>query len=1772
MVEILSARPPTPPRTASRIVIEETNQTASPPAVQTPKGSPFTAVGSVGPGPSSRSSKRVNFSPWPKYIKPPTFASSSKSEGEIKTIPSSTDLKPAKSILKATQSPIPVWSPNVDTFTAESLAMLLESVIQQLAGESMSSRQDAYMQFFGALRTYDGLPAGQEIAEKLNLITEFIQRDVNRDFATAGPQDINLANQALRLSTAFVWHPQISTKLSDEFKIFLVDHSITGLHEAKDPKSVLTHYMSIMSTQNFGPKLMTNTRVSRLLTVLQDINKKISGNAIISHRLSIYQRLLGQAKSVLLSQASLWIEHLIFALLHNMKDTREKAIVLGFQVAADAGPNPVLSKSIRELFDRPLEHDRKLVTEIRERMTRMMPTAESGVHVPQIWSIIILFLRNKRWNLEQWDHFKEWVLVLQKCFNCSEPAIKAQAIIGWNRFVFAVGPNESTSRSLLKMLGKPVLSQFDRKKSDKSGSPPGQLALNSYYNLLYYTFRPSASYQHLDIIWEEFVVNPSLGIFSSVPVLGDCLSRIVSNLLWSSQAKIWTEARINDANKMEADELPSADSRWVRTRISSILKVFENLFKSSVWVDNALETSNVALAWNSLSNALSLASSKEITPSVESMQAVASVLGLLHRLWVAGPSSLNANTPNIFFERFRYLSTTMIVSIGGIPFTEKLLLRTADETFVTASTPTHRHSQPGTNLDSPILHLLRSISSAAGTISPTQSYTRLVMGTIEAACNSKISRGSRLELLRQCAELSTAETSAIPRAPPLSGLIWNATAQAASNALQSFPLESARERDGSVSRDYENVIKILSFGLVFPPSFQEWSHLLESFVRVVRTEKGNQEIATMIVEPMADRLMGLPAGDTYLPSTSLLGHSLSIPFLQGTGLGINREGIQSLGHAVFPYKFLESISRTMHGAYDDFSSSKVYGLAEFIEGLTSFLGSGVPQFQCQVLQSLQSSLSLWLKDEACKVSVDRGVDSRILTACRALSSAALNVLQTSVSHDLPSSKTFELILCAGLESSHTAIAKKFVELWGLTFGLQKSSGYSTTLLKAVQTAEYRLQSAALPLQDGNQDTEISSPRVPQDSMDQSMNGLTHSVQSSRGTQLNSSPVIRAQSSLASKPAEQVTEPQLPNTFRSETMDAQIDTGISASRKRRSRREMFSMIESIQSSSPAPTPRKLGFNTPPHLCRLQSGESASELPLTPTLAPAEHEEGFIGSSPTPGTREPTPAVNSDAPILMPHDIPIGQATDPPSSPPEMHSQSPSPNKGRNRSRSERRKAAKARKALIGNSGKQSTVNSPATSRLATEDNTVTAMGGVHDQDQDKENTDFTPRENGTTPGRHLRSALGKDLETALEPSPGTSFDSPGKTPVQKSRVSKPNSSSRKKRKQSSPKPAQEPTQKAIDMPPDTHPESVMDSSEETETQIASQLEQDLELAVDMDDRAQAKRIKHADEPSIRKRKRDEEEVCLSSAGHERRRSTRLSTVKDAVNVEPLEPDGPNSQSPGAPNLGPSLSPAKSLSPTATRRSTRNSQRKESDNALASSAPPTQQFSSPELANNDETPRPSKRSRKSLRLENQSTPSTVEESSQHNSQDTRSRKTRSQQRAIEAHTQPQILNFSSEGHDVEPDHLPLQNSDLDIVPESLITEEPAVEQNIHLVSTEEATDSQVSQMGQLTKSDSVNTEIKMDMELELDTVPERQPSDEIVEQPTSLATMDTQANEPTPPQPQPDVSEKRIVQSLKKLLGDMKQATLGLTALREVDDLLFNIRVEAHGASRRHNTSA
>lgn len=981
MVEVVSARPPTPPKASSRTLgCDGNDRLEQPPAVFQTPGESAARNGSTD-GPSTRASKKVNFSLSPKYIRPPTFTAGSEHSPDLKALTPSNECRPAKSILKATQSPVPASRPNLPPTTPESFAMFLESITQQLASELISSRLDAYMQFFGALTAYTGVPGEQEMSGKLGLISQFIQRDLTRIPGNNGPLDTNLATQALKLSAALVWSPEISTQLPEDFKVFLVDHSIASIQHAKVPKSVLIHWMSILSAQNFSAKIITNARVTRLLAALRDLTERVNGSSIALQRLSIYQRILTQSKPTFVSQSDIWIEHLVFGLLHPKKDIRAKAISLGFHASMILGPNLTLSRNIRDILDRPLDEDRKLVTEVCGRLLAMLMHHDHGLHVPQAWSIVILLLRNKNSGIDEWEHFRDWVLILEKCFNRNEPAIKAQAMLGWNRFVFAVSPNESTSPNVLKMLLKPVLSQFKRKKQDNNAPLPTQLAFSSYYNLLYYAFRPSSSHRHLDTAWEEYVFTPAFNYFASVPMICDRFSVALSSLLWSSHGKVWGENKAIETSKLDPEELPSIDCKWVRSRIAPVLKVFQTIFGSSPWADDAIENSSIATAWISLCNALSVASSKEITPSAESMQAVAHVLGLLQHVWTTGPSSLNPaqdQRMDSFFDRFGFLSSTVIISLGSIPFTEKLLLKTTNETFQVANTPTHHHSRENSNLVSPIVHLLHLISDRHDVPEPSPSYLRLVDNILGVACSGRASRGSRLDFLRQCVDLCTEEKKPRFGTADFPQVTWKATARLATDSLRTSPTESARERDESVLRDYENSVRILSTGLKLPNTFQEWNELLDSFIHVTRSERGVQPIATIIIEPLAETVMHHCAQPPHLSSAALLRHAASVPYNVS-------EGDQPL----FPKGLVEVIDKTLRVSYDNFNSSETAGVADLIDSLASFLGCGDLSFRSTVLDLLQGPLALWFKDETRKFNSE-SEEGRTVTAVSAYEVVPLN--------------------------------------------------------------------------------------------------------------------------------------------------------------------------------------------------------------------------------------------------------------------------------------------------------------------------------------------------------------------------------------------------------------------------------------------------------------------------------------------------------------------------------------------------------------------------------------------------------------------------------------------------------------------------------------------------------------------------------------------------------------------------------------------------------------
>jgi hypothetical protein len=131
---------------------------------------------------------------------------------------------------------------------------------------------------------------------------------------------------------------------------------------------------------------------------------------------------------------------------------------------------------------------------------------------------------------------------------------------------------------------------------------------------------------------------------------------------------------------------------------------------------------------------------------------------------------------------------------------------------------------------------------------------------------------------------------------------------------------------------------------------------------------------------------------------------------------------------------------------------------------------------------------------------------------------------------------------------------------------------------------------------------------------------------------------------------------------------------------------------------------------------------------------------------------------------------------------------------------------------------------------------------------------------------------------------------------------------------------------------------------------------------------------------------------------------------------------------------------------------------------------------------------------------------------------------------------------------------------MVPGSIIPEESFAVPDVPLISTKEAADSQMTDADASTQPTTTTDIQSMDIDVISDEaqVVSNQPL-------TSVFTTEVQ----TEPSPIPDTVNVStgLTSTLRKVLDEMKIATLDPEALRQVDDLLFNIRVAAHDASRR-----
>ena len=974
-------RPPTPPKERTEKSAKFEQDTIQSTArlsgvLDTPEDSPSSSAEYFGRS-SERVSKRVIFSPWTKYHRP--LRDSGKNNdlnNQIRVLPPSRDCKSSKSILK----------PYLDIYTSAStgdlstlglggdITTMLESATQHLASPSRNSRVDAYTALLGFLSTYDDIPDLQTVSDKFLKLLRCIRRDILARNEEHNCLDTQLATQALKLLTVLVTMPDLVGSLPDDFCSFIVEQSISSLEDHALPKIVVTHYMHFIMQHKLPRQHMNTDRMNRLIIALDGVAGNIKGNRIVAQRLMVYTRLLTQAKPAMISCAGTWIGHLISGMLSTFKDIRSRAIMFGMEASLLLGTIRSVSQAFIDTLNRESPEGKNVVDLLATRLTEMANSKDDGIHVPQIWSIVILFLRSRRHQLEGWQHLKPWLLIIQKCFNSSDTHIKFQANLAWSRLIFAVNLGSSPSSTIVKMLRQPIAPQLDRKsdlRAYKTSKHNKQIARSSYCTLLYYAFRPSATHNQFDQYWDEYISQmlPSDPSINILDVNHSC--NILTALFSSPQPKIWDENRANANGPVKADELPCIDPKWVRSRAPNILKIFERLFQAADWQSRKDQEAPILLAWQSFATAIGEAGRKEVKVSMETMTAIAHILNTIKQFWLRDMKQNDAERMSHVVEKTGHLFDEALSKIGPIPFNEKRLIQTSQNSYEATETPSNRSSKSRGPMCSSFVSLLNLLVSTLEDFQIPKNYESVIEHLIKISMPSTTSRRTQISILRDFVRLIPPSSCFTSRAKVI---FWQLIAK---SAISVFGLPNAKEpHDESpqyTGHDYKDAIKILEVG-VFLRSAEispEWQDLVSILVQALEQEIGDEGATLVLVKPLAEAIsQSQPANcNAFLlnSATFLLkstkwsylkyGKECAYKLLWGVSPVANKQLFFDPLNSLYPM-----VELLLKNSYADFESISSNVIVDFLLAVTSMIDSCPPSLVGIFLKQIQEGLAAWIED------------------------------------------------------------------------------------------------------------------------------------------------------------------------------------------------------------------------------------------------------------------------------------------------------------------------------------------------------------------------------------------------------------------------------------------------------------------------------------------------------------------------------------------------------------------------------------------------------------------------------------------------------------------------------------------------------------------------------------------------------------------------------------------------------------------------------------------
>jgi hypothetical protein len=987
----LSARPPTPPLPEpAPDDDDETLQFLEDPfgekpvlpriiattksLLNTPEQSPSSDI-SI-PSSSASRQKRVNFelqlcsSPQKKAVaRNWTPARSS----PLRPLPQTRVSKPLKSILKPsdeTATPPPT-DDGAAAHKFKTFAEMLESVVKLLASAERPSRMDAYHSLQRTMQAYDKIPDDQALKQKMSLLCQFIRRDIQAPSPAGTGLDSQLIVQSLKLLMALFRISDAASSMDDDFCAFIVDRTIQVAADKAMPKAVVNTHLATLMQQNFKPKVMTLARVESIMDVLETIHERIGGYSVQAYRIRIFRKLMQQRPDVIVKHTERWFKHTLKAFMAGQKDINQSALDIALTAAKTIGHDRHVAKSCLAVLNR-VRNDGDPIAKVFTKELERMLGGDNAVLVPQIWSAVTVLLRESlQSNL--FSSLKEWLEVLQKCIASTKDVVRVQTNVAFCFLVYSVNLSHDTSEGWTKMFLKIPLHQLQRrvpaKKDERNAVSSG------YLTLLYYSLRPTASYDQLDRYWNDFVAGFWIKLLhtpGSLHAFAAC--RIVSALLDGSR-KTWNEQRALDQRPqfmVQRGELPLLDPKWVRRSLSTVLRFVEILLDATPWPEKGQEDEPVKTMWLAVLGSLVEASSKEVMASTETKDAMAHIVNLLRRVWDSHSAQLavSQQKEDAWTDKFCFLVETVVQKLGASHFTDKFLTQNDAKDFEVASTPSHRSRQHGTR-SSPLLYFVDILVNQSEGKLPDTVRLRAMKLILEPCFNAQNTRLGRLEFLRDCASAVDATTKS-----SVVSNFWAHVAALLQISLLNQKSESSEQGSRHLGQDYDTVVGLLEQGSYFFLSGATGQDILSSFIDTVRKEAGESALILAVIEKVSERVLKQTADDdrtSCLPFTSTL--------LRNLPKQTSRRSLEQCRQLLWPsspalgrqsdfdpYNHIYAVILSVgSAAYQSLGNDNHESTREFLASLATSITDCTTSHLAVYLRKTQDVIQTWVEDAGRKM-------------------------------------------------------------------------------------------------------------------------------------------------------------------------------------------------------------------------------------------------------------------------------------------------------------------------------------------------------------------------------------------------------------------------------------------------------------------------------------------------------------------------------------------------------------------------------------------------------------------------------------------------------------------------------------------------------------------------------------------------------------------------------------------------------------------------------------